>query len=259
MLGALHLDNKVIGIDYYTNYPTTLTSLPKVSDVNGKYNIEQIVKLKPDLVLSYGQDTKLYDPQLTNLGLHVVDLPSANLTQILQEILVVGRLTSTQSTATSVVNQLQQQINQIKSSVAGTTASTAMIELDDSTAGKPYVFGGGSFGDELLQDANAQNIFHNNSSGGGFPQVTDEAIISANPQYIIITEDPLYGGNVAAVYKRPNWSGIAALQAKHVYRINPNVVGRPGPRLVEGLQCLAQIIHPDKFPGALPAYCTASI
>ncbi len=259
MLGALNLDSKVIGIDYYTNYPTTLTSLPKVSDANGKYNVEQIVALKPDLVLSYGQDTKLYDSQLTNLGLHVVDLPSANLTQILQEILIVGRLTVTQSSATGVVNQLQQQINQIKSTVAGTTASTAMIELDDSTAGKPYVFGGGSFGDELLQDANVQNIFHNNSSGGGFPQVTDEAIISANPQFIILTEDPLYGGNVAAVYKRPNWAGIAALQAHHVYRINPNVVGRPGPRLVEGLQCLAQIFHPDKFPGALPAYCTASI
>ena len=259
MLGVLNLDSKVVGIDYYTNYPTALTSLPKVSDVNGKYNVEQIVALKPDLVLSYGQDTKLYDSQLSNLGLHVVDLPSANLTQILQEILVVGRLTATQSTATGVVNQLQQQINQVKSTVAGTTASTAMIELDDSTAGKPYVFGGGSFGDELLQDANAQNIFHSNTSGGGFPQVTDEAVISANPQYIIITEDPLYGGNVAAVYKRPNWGGIAALQAHHVYRINTNVVGRPGPRLVEGLQCLAQIIHPDKFPGALPAYCTASI
>ncbi len=259
MLGTLHVDSKVVGIDYYTNYPADITTLPKVSDVNGKYNVEQIVALRPDLVLSYGQDTKLYDSQLTNLGLHVVDLPSANLTQILQEILVVGRLTATQSTATNVVKQLQQQINQIKTTVAGTSAASVMIELDDSTPGKPYVFGGGSFGDELLQDANAQNIFHTNSSGGGFPQVTDEAVISANPQYIILTEDPLYGGNVATVYKRPNWSGIAALQAHHVYRINPNVVGRPGPRLVEGLQCLAQIIHPDKFPGALPAYCTASI
>lgn len=259
MLGVLHLDSKVVGIDYYTNYPADLTALPKVSDVNGKYNVEQIVSLKPDLVLSYGQDTKLYDSQLGNLGLHVVDLPSADLTHILQEILVVGHLTATQSTASGVVNQLQQQISQIKTAVAGSAATTAMIELDDSTPGKPYVFGGGSFGDELLQDANVQNVFHTNSSGGGFPQVTDEAVISANPQYIILTEDPLYGGNVAAVYKRPNWSGIAALQAHHVYRLNPNVVGRPGPRLVEGLQCLAQIIHPAAFPGTLPGYCTASV
>lgn len=259
MLGALQLDSRVIAVDYYTNYPTDLTSRPKVSDVNGKYNIEQIVALKPDLVLSYGEDTKQYDSQLVNLGLHVVDLPSANLTQILQEILTVGRLTFTQAAATKLVKQLQQQIDQVKAAVAGTSAPKVMIELDDSTPGKPYVFGGGSFGDELLQDAKAVNIFHDNTSGGGYPQVTDEAIIKANPQFIVLTEDPMYGGDVNAVYKRPNWGNIEALKLRHVYRINPNIIGRPGPRLVQGLQCLAQTIHPDKFSGALPAYCSANI
>ncbi|HZS79375.1 MAG TPA: ABC transporter substrate-binding protein [Ktedonobacteraceae bacterium] len=257
ILGALHLDARVVGVDYYTDYPADLTKLTKVSDVNGKYNVEQIVQLKPDLVLSYGQDTKQYDSQLTSLGLHVVDLPSTNLTGILHEILVVGRLTFTQSTANVVVNQLQQQINQVKSAVAGSTAPKVMIELDDSTPGKPYVFGGSSFGDELLQDANGIDVFHDNSSNGGFPQVTDEAIISANPQYIFLTEDPQYGGNVNAVYKRPNWGSIAALQMHHVYHLNASLIGRPGPRLVEGLRCIAQVIHPDKFSGPLPTYCTA--
>src|SRR5579863_5338228 len=189
MLGALNLDSKVVGVDFYTNYPADLTSLPKVSDANGKYTVEQIVALKPDLVLSYGQDTKQYDAQLQNVGLHIVDLPSTDLTGILQEMLVIGRLTFTQSTAMNVVSQLQQQISAIKAKVAGTTQPKVMIELDDSTPGKPYVAGGGSFDDELLQDANAQNIFHNDSSNGGFPQVTDEAVISANPQFIILTED----------------------------------------------------------------------
>ena len=248
MLGALNLDSRVVGVDFYTNYPADLTTKPKVSDVNGKYNVEQIVALKPDLVLSYGQDTKLYDSQLANLNLHVVDLPAGNLTQTLQEILTVGRLTFMQDAATKLVNSLEQQINTIKMKVAGTTPPKVMIELDDSTPGKPYVFGGGSFGDELLQDANALDIFHDNTSGGGFPQVTDEAVISANPQFIILTEDPQYGGNVNAVYTRPNWGGIEALKLHQVYRINPNVLGRPGPRLVEGLQCLAQIVHPEKFP-----------
>lgn len=260
MLGALHLDSKVVGIDYYTNYPADLTSLPKVSDANGKYTIEQIVALKPDLVLSYGQDTKQYDAQLQSLGLHVVDLPSTNLTGILQEMLIIGRLTFAQSTAIGVVNQLQQQINTIKAKVGGTTQPKVMIELDDSTPGKPYVAGGGSFDDELLQDANAQNIFHSDSSNAGFPQVTDEAVISANPQFIILTEDPQYGGNVASVYKRPNWGGIAALQNHQVFRVNANLVGRPGPRLVEGLQCLAQIAHPASFNNApLPSYCAGTV
>jgi iron complex transport system substrate-binding protein len=259
ILGFLGLDGQVVGVDYYTNYPTNLTSLPKVSDVNGKYNVEQIVALKPDLVLSYGEDTKQYDAQLQNVGLHVVDLPSGNLSLILQEIATVGRLTFTENAANNLVSQLQQQIDTIKAKVTGTTAPKVLIESDYSTPGKPYVNGGGSFGDELLQDANGINIFHDNTSGGGFPQVTDEAIISANPQFIILTEDPAYGGNVSAVYKRSNWGSIDALKVHQVYRINSNIIGRPGPRLVQGLQCLAQIIHPDKFSGALPQYCTRTI
>ena len=259
MLGALHLQGRVVAVDYYTTYPPDLASLPKVSGSNGKYNIEQIVALKPDLLLSYGGETKEYDQQLENLGLHVVDLPLSNLSQTLQEILLVGRLTSTESTARAVVNQLQQRIEQIKAAVAGTTAPKILLEVDDSAPGKPYVFGGGSFGDELLQDARGINIFHDNTSNGGYPQVTDEAIISANPQFIILTEDPAFGGNPALVYKRPNWHGITALALHQVYHINVNIIQHPSQRLVDGLRCLAQIIHPDKFSGVLPAYCSGTV
>lgn len=259
MLGALHLEGRVVAVDYYTNYPADLASLPKVSNANQQYNVEQIVALHPDLVLSYGQDTKAYDSQLTNLGLHIVDLPTGNLDLTLKEILTVGRLTFTQNAATTLYNQLQQQVSQVKSKVAGTTTPKVMVEADDTTQDKPYIFGGGTFDDELVQDANGINIFHDNTTNGGFPQVSVESIISANPQYIILTEDPAYGGNVNAVYKRANWSSIDALKMHQVYRINPNVIGRPGPRLVEGLQCLAQILHPDKFPGALPDYCTGTM
>jgi len=210
-------------------------------------------------VLSYGEDTRQYDAQLQNLGMHVVDLPSGDLSLTLQEILTVGRLTFTTGTANNLVSQLQSQINDVKAKVAGTTTPKVLIESDYSTPGKPYVNGGGSFGDELIQDAKGINIFHDNTSGGGFPQVTDEAIISANPRYIILTEDPAYGGDVNAVYKRSNWGSIDALKLHQVYRINSNIIGRPGPRLVQGLECLAQIIHPDKFPGALPTYCTGTV
>jgi iron complex transport system substrate-binding protein len=102
--------------------------------------------------------------------LEVVDLPITNFSGVLQQLLLVGCLTFTQDTAVSLVNQLQQQINAIKAAVAGTTAPRVLLEVDDSTPGKPYVFGGGSFGDELLQDANGMNIFHNNTSNGGYPQ-----------------------------------------------------------------------------------------
>jgi iron complex transport system substrate-binding protein len=259
ILGALHLENRVIAVDFYTTMPAELTKRPKISNASGVYNVEQIVALKPDLVLSDGALTKTYDSQLATLGLHVVDLPGTTLAQVLQKILLVGQLTSTQNTAQTLVDQLRQQIASIKASVASTPAPTVLLEVDDSVAGKPYVFGGGSFGDELALDANGSDIFHSDSSNGGYPQVTDEAIIAANPQFVILTEDPSYGGNPALVYKRPNWSGIAALKTHQVYALNVNIMQHPSQRLVDGLRCLAQLLHPQKFPGALPGYCTGTV
>lgn len=259
MLGALPLQGKVVAVDYYTNYPAALAALPKVSDANATYNVEQIGNLHPDLVLTYGNDTKTYDSQLTALHIPVVNLPTGDLTLTLREILTVGKLTFTQDAAKTLVDHLEEQISQIKAKVAGTSKPKVMIEADDSVPGKPYVFGGGSFGDELIQDANGVNIFHSNSSNGGFPQVSDEAVIGADPTFLVLTEDPSFGGSISAVYQRPNWSGIDALKQHRVIRINANLIGRPGPRLVEGLQCLAQIIHPKQFSGSLPAYCSGTI
>jgi iron complex transport system substrate-binding protein len=107
--------------------------------------------------------------------------------------------------------------------------------------------------------ANATNIFHANTSGGGYPQVTDEAIISANPQFVILTEDPKYGGDAAQVYKRSNWGGIDAVKNRKVYHINTDIMQRAGPRIVQGLQCVAQIVHPDKFSDPIPAYCQVAV
>ncbi|MBX5458753.1 MAG: ABC transporter substrate-binding protein [Thermogemmatispora sp.] len=255
ILAALHLESRIVAVDYYTDYPTQLTHLPRISDANGDYNVERIVALHPDLVLSSGGLTEKYDAQLTRLGLHVVDLPDNTIALMLAEIQTVGRLTFTESTADALVKQLQQRIAQIRQAVKGTTPPTVMLEADDSTPGKPYVFGGGTFGDELLQDANAINVFHNNTSNGGYPQVTDEAVIRANPQYIILTEDPRYGGDPQLVYRRPNWGQITALKLHHVYHLNTDLMQRPGPRLVDGLQCLVQLLHPALFSGSLPAYC----
>src|SRR5258708_9395941 len=86
ILGALHLEQRVVAVDYYTNYPATLASKPKVSNANGIYNIEQIVNLKPDLVLSYGGETKQYDTQLKQHVLNVIDLQLSNFSQFLQQI-----------------------------------------------------------------------------------------------------------------------------------------------------------------------------
>jgi iron complex transport system substrate-binding protein len=110
--------------------------------------------------------------------------------------------------------------------------------------GPTYVFGGGSFGDELITDAGGVNIFHGNTSGAGYPAINNEAIIAANPQVIILTD----GETPASVAARPGWSGIAAVKSGAIYSIDPNLTQRPGPRIIQGLESVARDLHPTLFP-----------
>ncbi len=248
ILGAIVNPDRVVGVDYYTDYPTTLTSKTKVSDVNGNYNVEAIIGLQPDLVLSFGGETATTDKQLEQSNINVVDLPAGDITESLLEIRLVGQLTHDTTKADALVSSMQQTITTVKSEVANLPKKTVYMEVDYSTPGKPYVFGQGSFGDQLIAIANGINIFGGNSSGGGYPQVTDEAVIAQNPQVIILTEDPNYGGNPSLVYTRQGWGNVAAVQNKSVYSIPSDLMQRPGPRIVLGLEMLAHDMYPNQVP-----------
>ncbi len=246
ILGALGLDARVVGVDFYTDYPASLAAKTKVTDSNGKANIEQIIALHPDLVLSFGGETAQTDQQLMQNNLTVVDLSAGGLNESLTEIRLVGQLTHAQSTANSLVNGLQQRINAVTQKVATAPKVTVYMEVG-YTPPPPYAFGGGSFGDNLITAAGGTNIFAGDTSGGGYPQVSEEAIIKDNPQVIILTEDPQYGGDPAKVAQRPGWSQVAAVQNHRIYAINPDLAERPGPRMVDALEQLAKDLHPELF------------
>ena len=248
ILGALHMDSHVIAVDAYTDYPADLAAKPKVAaDANGLPVAESIVGLKPDLVLSYGGEIATTDKQLIAAGIQVVDLPALDLSGTLTEIRLVGQLVHAENTADSLVTSLHKRIDAIKQKVANLPRVSVYMEIDDSTPGKPYASGGGSFGNELIQDAGGTNIFASQTASGGYPQVSDESVIAANPQDIVLTEDPKYGGNPQLVYGRTGWSVISAVKNHQVYEIIPDLTQHGSQRLVDGLEKLAKDLHPDAF------------
>lgn len=248
ILAAIGVGSRVVAVDYYTDYPADMAAKTKITDANGKANVEQIIGLTPDLVLSYGGETAATDKQLIDAHLTVYDLPAGDLSKSLVEMSLIGQLVHAEGAANSLVSSLQKRIDTVKAKVASASSVSVYMEVDDSSPGKPFAFGAGSFGNELIQDAGGVNIFASNTSGGGYPQVSDEDVIKANPQVIVLTEDPNYGGNPATVYTRSSWSGISAVQNKRVFAIGPDYVQRAGPRLVDGLEKLAALLHPDLFP-----------
>lgn len=246
ILGALHAESRVVGVDFYTDYPADMATKTKVTDDNSAPNIEQIIALKPDLVLSYGHDTNSSvshaDTQLMAAHITVYDLPAGDVESAINEIRLIGQLIHSESAANALASSMQSSINSVKAKVAHAPAVSVYMELYYGN-GPTYVFGGGSFGDELISDAGGTNIFHGLTSGGGYPAVDNEAIIAANPQVIILTD----GDSVASVGQRPGWSDIAAVKDGMIYSIDPNLTQRPGPRLITGLEDIARELHPALF------------
>ncbi|MGZ3677531.1 MAG: ABC transporter substrate-binding protein [Ktedonobacterales bacterium] len=247
ILAALGAGSRVVAVDYYTDYPTDFAAKQKITDSSGTASVEAIVALKPDLVLSYGGETRATDQKLLSAHIAVVDLPQLDLTGSLMEMRLVGQLIHAESQADSLVANLQKRIDAVKNKAASAQPISVYMEADYSTPGKPFVFGGGSFGDELIRDAGGTNIFGSTAGNGGYPQVSDETVIAAKPLVIILTEDPNYGGQPQLVYQRRGWSSVPAVESKRVYAITPDLVQRAGPRLVDGLEQLAKLLHPELF------------
>jgi iron complex transport system substrate-binding protein len=84
------------------------------------------------------------------------------------------------------------------------------------------------------------------SAKSAYTQINAEEVIAANPE-IIILSDAAYGISVESVKARKGWSAIAAIKGDKTFPIDDNLVSRPGPRIVDGLEAAAKLIHPELF------------
>ena len=77
--------------------------------------------------------------------------------------------------------------------------------------------------------------------------MTQEAIVGANPDVIVLADEE-FGVTVESVEARPGWDAIAAVQDARIYSVDPDIISRPGPRIVDALEQLAADIYPEQFP-----------
>ena len=121
---------------------------------------------------------------------------------------------------------------------------TVYYELDATNPAAPYTAGPGSFVDLLIDRAGGKNIGADLSSQ--WAQISLEQLVVANPT-VIVLGDSAYGETPAKVAARPGWETLSAIQSGQIYTFDDNLVSRPGPRLVDGLEALARLLHPDLF------------
>jgi len=247
ILFALGLGSKIAAADDFSDFPAEAKNLPKIGGLNGAYNFEQIVALKPDLIFAAGITAPEAIKKLEDLKLSVVVVGAekTSFDSVFADIALVGKATGQTEQATQLTTTLQDQLAALKAKLAAAKDKPLVYwELDATDPAKPYSVGPGNFVGDMIALAGGTNVFAQAESP--FPQVSAEQVVAANPDVIILS-DAAYGITVESVLKRPGWQVITAVKQQRVAPIDDNLVSRPGPRLVEGLDATARIIHPELF------------
>jgi iron complex transport system substrate-binding protein len=246
ILYAIGAGSQVVGRDTFSDYPSQAKSVPDIGGSMGNFNTEAILALHPDLVLAGEIDSSDLVASLEKLGLQVYYLKNpVTLDEMYANLATVGQLTGQTGQATALVTSLKARVASVDSKIAQAVSHpTVYYELDGTDPSKPYTSGGGTFVDQLIQRAGGVNVF--SQLKDQWPQVSLEQLLVDNPQ-IILLGDSAYGETPDKVIARPGWGSLQAIKNNQVFSFDDNLVSRPGPRLVDGLEALARLIHPELF------------
>jgi iron complex transport system substrate-binding protein len=246
LLFAVGAGSQVVGRDTFSDYPDEAGSIQDIGGSNGKYNTEAILALKPDLVLAGEINPPELVTSMEQLGLTVYYLKNpATLEDMYANVETVGSLTGHVSQAAALVDSLKGRVAAVDAKIAQATSSVSVYyELDASDPTKPFTAGPGTFVDLLIQRAGGTNIGAKLTSP--WAQISLEEVVASDPEFIILG-DSAYGVTPESVKQRAGWEGISAVKNGRIYPFDDNLVSRPGPRLVDGLEALAKLLHPELF------------
>ena len=243
---ALGAEDELAAVDKDADYPDGAKNFATKLDAY-QPNVESIVALQPDLVI-VATDSNGIVAALDRVNVPVLfsdintDVRTVN--DVLRQIKLIGTATGKSANADSLISDLRERINGVTSKVEDVSAADGprvYHELDDTY----YSASSGSFIGDVYRLLKAQNIA---GDGGGvaYPQLTQEAIIAGNPQAIILA-DEAFGTTADSVKARPGWANIDAVKNGKIFGVDPNVISRPGPRIVDALEQVAKDLYPEKF------------
>lgn len=236
---AIGAGSKMVAGTSYDDYPEEAADLPDIGDFANP-SVEKIVSLEPDLVLAAGGIQAKLRGTLEGLGVQVYVVDPTSYQGVMDSITDVGALMGVPDEAAEVVAGMQAAADDVAAKVASAEPVVAFIEIYS----KPLMTAGeGTFIDDLVTLAGGVNL--GAAAGPGFPNYSSEVLVQEDPAvYVAMAGAQSAPGQIA---KRAGYAGLSAVQDGRVYVIDDNLVARPGPRLAQGLEELAAMLHPEAF------------
>ena len=245
ILFALGLDEKIVGVTEYCTYPEAALSKEKIGGFS-TVNIEKVSVLNPDLIVAADGNSEETVAHLRELGFTVITINADTIDTTLDDILLLGKATGADAKAEALVSSMKEDLAEIAEK---TSAEEKPTILHCMWTDPLWVSGSGTFQDEMITAAGGVNAAADEE---GWVALTMEKFLTMNPDIIVV--DSGNGMGVGAddalrdfFLKDPRMQSLSAVQNERVYVVNADIIDRGGPRIVEGVEALAEIAHPDIF------------
>ncbi|HTF36847.1 MAG TPA: cobalamin-binding protein [Blastocatellia bacterium] len=234
ILFALGVGDRVAGVTSYCDYPPAARQKTPVGDTL-KPSVERIVALKADLVIiSTASQVEASFRKLEELGIPVYVTNPRTIDGVVESIDKIGELIDARERAHEVTNELRRRITNVETRNAEASRPSVLVILGT----EPLITAGaGSFINDLINRAGARSISAEEIAD--YPQYSIEAVIARQPEIILLQA----GGNELIERLRQT----PAARSNRVYHIDDDLLLRPGPRIVDGLEQLAAKFHPELF------------
>ena len=235
---AVGAGDRLVGDTEYCDYPAEAKNVAKIGDTMHP-SVERIIALKPQIVLvSTASQLEAFTKQLDQQQTAVYVTNPESLDDIFRSIQTLGDLFGEHDRATKLVADLRQRADAVEAA----TKQTKPVKVFYQLSGEPlYTIGRESYLTDLVRRAGG--VSTTADVPGAFPRFSDEAALAAKPEAIIL---PTGGsmGNANAKIAAPLKNSPAALNNR-ICKINDDLLSRPGPRLIEGLEEMARALHPE--------------
>jgi ABC-type Fe3+-hydroxamate transport system substrate-binding protein len=230
-----------------SNYPAAVTGLPATDGL--RLAPEHIIGFRPDLVLLAHHDARGVQA-LEALRVPVGIFEPRTISEVFRDVTSIGELCGAPtSRVRRLLRPLRRQLAELRRRVAQSgLRPTVYVELDGSDPLKPWTLGGGSFMADLLRQAGGSNIFARLKRP--YVQVSAEAVVAKRPEVILLAGGSRRGAG-AKLRARLGWQQVpAVLRDRVIDHIDPDLLSRPGPRMITGLAALVEALHPRRPPGS---------
>ena len=240
---ALDKGHLLKGATQFSDYPEAAKTLPAVGSYI-RLDVEKIAALQPDLCIAVKDgNPKFVIDKLTTLGIPVYAVDPRNLESVIGSVREIGELCGASAQARSVVADMEARIGFVRERIShAATTPRVFFQIGIS----PIVsVGTRTFLHELIVMAGGENVTRGPIP---YPRYSKEQVLALAPDIMIITS--MARGGVFEKVKREwgIWTDLPAVKNDRILLVDSDILDRASPRLVDGFELLARLIHPELFP-----------